>query len=248
MSSIEVNIHCVTEGMFAMPCKSDGTDDTQANLNETDAPRQRPCGTQYANGVGDPLASEYYDENDLNRLGIQTVGTNVRVAHQATIVGLANVSLGSNIRIDSHVVILARRGPLQVGNNVHIEPGSSIVCHAGVKVGNFCTLSHGVRVFTASADYSGEHFTNVFPDERYQSANAAPIVLHDHVIIGGNSVVMPGVRLGEGAAIGALSFVRHSLEGWAIYGGNPLRKLGKRSRTIKAIGDEVSRDLPDVSP
>ena len=182
------------------------------------------------------LQSRYLDENELRELGIGKVGTNVRVSEHATLVGVENMSLGSNIRIDSHVVILSRRGRFTVGDNVHIEPLSSIVTHFGVRIGNFCTVSHGVRLFTASADYGGDHFTNVFPDEKYQKAITGEIVLEDHVIVGGNSVVMPGVTLSEGAAIGALSFVRTTVPGWAIYGGNPLKKLGPRKKNIKEIG------------
>ena len=182
------------------------------------------------------LQSRYLDENELRELGIGKVGTNVRVSEHATLVGLENMSLGSNIRIDSHVVILSRRGKFTVGDNVHIEPLSSIITHYGVKIGNFCTISHGVRLFTASANYGGDHFTNVFPDEKYQKAIAGEIILEDHVIVGGNSVVMPGVTISEGAAIGALSFVRNSVSGWAIYGGNPLKRIRTRKRSIKEIG------------
>lgn len=181
------------------------------------------------------LQSRYLNEHDLRKLGIKSVGTNVLVSEHATIVGLANVELGSNIRIDSHVVILSRRGSLKVGNNVHIEPASSIVAHRGVSLGNYATISHGVRLYTESADYSGASFTNVFPDGRFLNPKAGPITIGDHVIIGGNSVVMPDVSVGEGAAVGALSFVRESIDGWAIYAGNPLRRLGERSTEIREI-------------
>ena len=185
------------------------------------------------------LQSKYLDENDLLDLGIGSVGHNVRVSEHATIVGLKNISLGNNIRIDSHVVILSKQGFLSVGDNVHIEPLSSIVAHFDVIIGSYCTISHGVRIFTASADYSGDYFTNVFPDSKFQKPKTGSIVLKDHVIIGGNSVVMPGVTMDEGAAIGALSFVRNSIEGWSIYAGNPLKRIGNRKKIIKEISDEI---------
>jgi len=186
-----------------------------------------------------PLQSRYFDEVELRAFGIGSVGSNVRVSEHATLVGLQNIHLSSNIRIDSHVVILSARGNLTVGNNVHIEPASSIITHFGIEIGNYCTISHGVRLFTASADYSGEHFTNVFPDDKYQLSKGGPIILHDHVIIGGNSVVMPGTEIGEGAAVGALSFVRHSIDGWAIYGGNPLKRLGDRTTHIRDMAAHI---------
>jgi acetyltransferase-like isoleucine patch superfamily enzyme len=186
------------------------------------------------------LQSRYLNEDDLRHLGIKNVGQNVLVSEHATVVGIANVSLGSNIRIDSHVVILSRRGPLSIGDNVHIEPASSIVAHNGVTIGSYCTISHGVRLFTSSADYSGASFTNVFPDGSHQKPKEGSIEIQDHVIIGGNSVVMPGVVVGEGAAVGALSFVRSSLEQWGIYAGNPIRRLGDRSTEIREIAKTIA--------
>jgi len=191
------------------------------------------------------LQSRYFDEVELRSFGIGGVGSNVRVSEHATLVGLQNIYLGSNIRIDSHVVILSGRGKLTVGSNVHIEPASSIVSHFGVEIGNYCTISHGVRLFTASADYSGVHFTNTFPNNGYQAPIEGSIVLHNHVIIGGNSVVMPGTEIGEGAAIGALSFVRHSIDGWAIYGGNPLKRLGDRKKNIREMAMQIDIQSAD---
>lgn len=113
------------------------------------------------------------------------------------------------------------------------------MAHHGISIGNYCTLSHGVRLFTASADYSGESFHNVFPDGRYQNPKVGSIEIRDHVIVGANSVVMPGVTIGEGAAVGALSFVRNSLEDWSIYAGNPIKRLGSRSTEIRDIARRI---------
>jgi len=186
--------------------------------------------------------THYWNEAELRDAGIGSVGFNVRVSERATVVGLANIHLGSNIRVDSYVSLLCGRGPLQVGDNVHIEPSSSLVSHHGVEIGNYCTISHGVRLFTASADYSGESFTNAFPLQTLQSPKTGKIVLHDHVILGANSVVMPDVSIGLGAAIGALSFVRQSVPAWGIYAGNPLRYVGPRSQKILQLAQNLGQD------
>ena len=182
-----------------------------------------------------PLAADYYDEQDLKNLGVKVVGANVRVAKNSTLVGLSNIEFGSNVRIDSYTVVIASRGAMRIGSNVHIEPHVSVVAHYDVHIGDYCTLSHGVRFFTASADYSGKSLTNAFPSPEFQNPLEGGIVMHTHSIIGGNSVVMPGVTIGEGSAIGALSFVRHNLDGWHIYAGNPLRVLAQREKTVKKI-------------
>ena len=185
------------------------------------------------------MKSDYYTSEDLRSLGIAKVGNNVLISRDTVITGLENIRIGNNVRIDSFNIILAQRGILQVGNNVHIEPSSSIVAHFGIFIGDYCTISHGVRLFTASANYDGHFFTNVFPDPKYQSPYSGSIKIEDHVIIGGNSVVMPNLTIAQGAAIGALSFVRSSVEGWAIYGGNPLTRIRSRDKEIESIGNQL---------
>jgi len=186
------------------------------------------------------MAHEYYTSSDLRKLGIKSVGENVRISKKAEIVGLENIKIGRNVRIDSFVVLLCGRGELQIGSNVHIEPLASIVSHHGIYIGDFCTISHGVRLFTASANYGGEYFTNGFPNNEFQKPIIGSIVLGNHVIIGANSVVLPNLKLGDGVGVGALSFVRQSLEPWTIFAGNPLRELGKRARNIERIGDSIT--------
>jgi len=43
---------------------------------------------------------------------------------------------------------------------------------------------------------------------------------------------MPGLEIGEGAAIGALSFVAADCKPFTIYMGTPLRAIRERSRAV----------------
>ena len=52
------------------------------------------------------------------------------------------------------------------------------------------------------------------------------------VNIGANSVVLPGVTIREGSAVGALSLINKNLNKWEIYLGVPVKKIGDRSKKI----------------
>lgn len=54
------------------------------------------------------------------------------------------------------------------------------------------------------------------------------VLLGKHVIAGRSSVVLPGVTLGEGVAVGAISFVNRNYEAFGIYVGNTARRVKKR--------------------
>jgi len=58
------------------------------------------------------------------------------------------------------------------------------------------------------------------------------IVIENDVYVGANSTLMPNITVGEGAIIGAGSFVNKDVERWGIYVGSPARKIGKRPKLV----------------
>ena len=66
-------------------------------------------------------------------------------------------------------------------------------------------------------------FTNVYSSD---------VVVGKHVIIGSGSVVLPGVSIGEGSAVGALSLVNQNVPKFKIVAGTPIRVITSR-------GDEI---------
>ncbi|MDP0590087.1 MAG: hypothetical protein QS748_13240 [Candidatus Endonucleobacter bathymodioli] len=49
----------------------------------------------------------YYTENDLMKADFKSVGKNVSIAKNCTIIGLPNISIGDNVRIDGYCSIIA---------------------------------------------------------------------------------------------------------------------------------------------
>lgn len=185
-----------------------------------------------------PFANHYYESVELRRFGFKHVGDNVRIASNSTIIGLENISLGNNIRIDGNVVISALEGSLKVGNHVHIGTACFVSCAGGVEISDFAGLSQGVRIYSSSDDYSGRWLTNPTVPSAYLNVRVAPVVIDKHVVIGSASVILPGVTIGEGSAVGAMSLVTTSLEAWGIYFGSPVTRISNRSRRILLLEAE----------
>jgi len=179
-----------------------------------------------------PFDQGYFDSDELRRFGFKRVGANVRIARNATIIGLRNIALGENIRIDDHVVIAAQAGSLELGNHIHIAGGCYLGCAGGITLADFTGLSQGVRVYSGTDDYSGKSLTNPTVPHQYLKLKIAPVTLEKHVIIGSGSVILPGVTIGEGSCVGALSLVSKSLDGWGVYFGSPVKWLRSRSKHL----------------
>jgi acetyltransferase-like isoleucine patch superfamily enzyme len=53
------------------------------------------------------------------------------------------------------------------------------------------------------------------------------IIIGDNVLIGANSTVLPGVTIGEGAVISAMSLVNRDIPPHSFFGGVPVREIKK---------------------
>jgi len=63
---------------------------------------------------------------------------------------------------------------------------------------------------------------------------AAPIVIGANVWIGRGAIVLPGVRIGDRAVIGANAVVTHDVPAGAVVGGVPAQPLHRRRRPAAA--------------
>ncbi len=190
-----------------------------------------------------PFDPGYYSSLELRQMGFARVGENSAISRNCTIIGLASIIIGDNVRIDGFTSIIAPNGRVKIGSHVHIGIGCVIGARGGVEVGDFTSLSQGVRIFSAIDDFGGRHMTgSALPDE-VLGVQVAPVLLGRYVAIGSGTLVLPGVRIGEGASVGAMSMVDKSLDEWTLYGGSPVRKLGPRSQHLLTLEKQL-RDRP----
>lgn len=107
-------------------------------------------------------------------------------------------------------------------------------------IGKFCAIASGVKFIMGSANHRlnsistypfhvfggdwGEHT----PPHLSQLPFKGDTVVGNDVWFGRESVVMPGVKIGDGAIIAAYSVVAKDVEPYTVVGGNPARPIKKR--------------------
>ena len=122
------------------------------------------------------------------------------------------------------------------GEDVQIYPRAHIVSPETVSIGDsviiddFVSVSSGARIYTGIDDFSGESLVGPGVPEPWRRPIRTFARIGKFAVVGANAVVFPGVTLGEGCAVGALSLVNRDCEPWTIYGGVPARPIKARRK------------------
>lgn len=171
---------------------------------------------------------------------LKSCGKDVRIAESTRIKRPYLVTIGSHVAIDDFVVITTRA---EIGSYVHISSHVSIIGgqDAYFKAGNFCTISAGCRIICCGDSFSGDGLVSVTipPPYRDRLINK-PVTMQDFSSLASNVVVVPGVTIGEGAVVGAGSYVSHDIPAWQIWWGTPAKFIVKRPQEkMKAYAREL---------
>jgi galactoside O-acetyltransferase len=174
----------------------------------------------------------FLSPDDIEKLGFRRVGRDVKLSDKASFYNAAEIEIGDFTRVDDFCVLSAGSGGIQIGRNVHVAVYTSLIGAAHIHLGDFSNLSSKVSVYSSNDDYSGRFMTNPTVDSRFTNVSHAPVTIGRHVIIGSGAVILPGITLGEGACVGALSLVNRDCEPFTVYAGAPAKEIRQRRNDL----------------
>lgn len=153
----------------------------------------------------------------------------------------ADVEIGNDFKSGHFVMI---RENTKIGNRVVV--GTHTVIDGYVNIGNFVKIESNVYIPTHTSIGSsvfigpGVVFTNdKYPQRLRDEYKPQGAIVEDSVSIGGNTTILPGLRIGEGSFIAAGSIVTKDIPSWKLVIGAPAKicelpeKLRERNRAIK---------------
>ncbi|MCD6461281.1 MAG: acyltransferase [Thermoplasmata archaeon] len=109
------------------------------------------------------------------------------------------------------------------GDNVTLNMFTWINAAGGVEIGNNVLI--GPRVIIHSANH---RFADRETPIRYQGHEYRRVVIEDDVWIGGGAIILPGVRIGKGAVVGAGAVVTKDVPPFSVVAGVPARVIKER--------------------
>jgi len=174
-------------------------------------------------------------DKQLREMGFASLGSNLKLSDKASYYNCKKIRLGSNIRVDDFCVLSAGIGGIDIGNHIHIAVFCSLMGAGNITLSEFCNISSRVAIYSSNDDYSGASLTNPTVPPEFTNCEHADVKVGRHVIIGSGSIVLPGVSLEEGVAIGALSLVKKNCKAFGIYAGAPANYIGARRRDLLEV-------------
>jgi len=177
----------------------------------------------------------FYTREELEKIGFKSIGENVLISDKASIYNAKNISIGSNVRIDDFCILSAGDGGIEIGDYVHIACYSSLIGKGSIILKDFSGLSIRVTILSSSDDYSGEYLTNPMindPSGEFTYIKHSDVILEKHALVGSGAILLPGVVIGEGASVGAMSLVKNNIDPFTIVAGVPSKFIKDRSKKL----------------
>ena len=132
-------------------------------------------------------------------------------------------SIHRNVVIEGISLKKKNREKLKIGENTSVGRCSVLDIRGGLKIGNNVSISPNVIFITGSHDMQSKNF-------KYEDFET---IVEDYVWIGTGAIILPGLKIGTGAVIGAGSVVTKDVGDYDFVAGNPAKFIKKRNRDLE---------------
>jgi len=176
-------------------------------------------------------------------VGFIGLGRNAKISEHASTYGCDKISIRDHVRTDDFCVVSGR---VTIGS-LHTDDARVLDCwkHAGVTCSR--ALQAGIRREGASHsnDYSGASMCNLLVPQKCKNETFRVTRIERRVIIGANSVVIPGADVAKGCAIRACSLALYPTEPWGSCLGPPGARVKSLAREILELESQVKEEAHD---
>lgn len=164
---------------------------------------------------------------------LANIGKNSQIGQNFSIINPDGISIGDNFSGGCDIALWSWNAvningddcKLIIKNNVSITDRCIISAANRIEIGNGCLLGRDTFITDNS---HGENISinelNISPHER-NIFSKGPVIIGDNVWTGKNVCIMPNVKIGNGAIIGANSVVTHNIPPYSVAVGSPAKVI-----------------------
>lgn len=193
----------------------------------------------YFSRIFSSILSDYRQWRIINDL--RNKYTDAIISNDAVIKG--DIELSNGVIIAANVIL---RGNVTIGRGTLINGPSHFAAAADTRiaVGAFCSIADYTYVITGDhpLDFPSTYSTGsgIYKDVFHNRGFLKSIEIGNDVWVGAHTVILAGVKIGDGAVIGAGSVVTKDVPDYAVVAGTPARILKMR------FGDEEIKKLKTI--
>jgi acetyltransferase-like isoleucine patch superfamily enzyme len=130
---------------------------------------------------------------------------------------MAGVKIGPKSHVHMGTQFFYPAG-VEIGKGTIIGQNAFLDGRAKLKIGDYVDIASDVLIYNSEHDIGADDF----------SAREEEVEIADYVFIGPRAIILPGIKVGKGAVIGAGAVVTKDIEDFKIVGGVPAQVIGER--------------------
>lgn len=154
------------------------------------------------------------------------IGEKTRILHGCHLIASRGViKIGRNVHLNRNVILYSERSGsvITIGDGTEINDGSGFYGCGKIEVGENTLFGPAVKVIAYTHNFSDEH--RLIKD---QGLTPKDVVIGNNCWIGANAVILPGVTIGNGAIVAAGAVVSKDVAENMIVGGVPAKPIKRR--------------------
>jgi acetyltransferase-like isoleucine patch superfamily enzyme len=154
------------------------------------------------------------------------IGDNVVIEPGVMVFHPENITLGSNVYVGHQTILKAyHRNSMVIGDNSWIGQQCFIHSAGGVSIGRMVGIGPAVRIISSYHRDEGIEVPILASELAFYA-----VTIEDDCDIGTGAILLPGVRIGRGAQIGAGAVVSRDVPPFSVAAGVPAKVIRSRRK------------------
>lgn len=154
----------------------------------------------------------------IKYLFFNSISTHVpSIRYRRLALSLLGAHINKNVRLFMGVKVRAPRG-ITIDSGVSIGPGVLLDGRKGITIGKNTVIAYEAIIWSLNHDYNDVNF----------KAKGAPVNIGSYCWICSRSIILPGVKIGDGAVVASGAVVTKDVPPYTVVGGVPAKIIGKR--------------------
>lgn len=153
------------------------------------------------------------------------IGENVIFERGVLVFHPENISIGNNVYIGHNTILKGYfKNEMVIGEHTWIGQGCFLHSGGGIEIGKAVGIGPMVKIITSVHREDDPSKPLIFCDLEF-----GKVVIEDECDIGVGSIILPGVKIGEGSIVGAGSVVDKDVAPYSVVVGVPAKGLRRRN-------------------